>query len=140
MDFKEIALQIFKSAIESVLPENLIKNNLKIQNSNLIVEKDQYKISKIHVFGSGKASVRMAQAIEDILLDKIENGVVVCNYTQNLKKIKVVEGSHPVPTEKSLKAGEILLNEMSKLSENVVALAKKRGPSSSYTLVPSSSM
>ncbi len=118
MDFKEVALQIFKSAIESVLPENLIKHNLKIQNTNLFVENDSYKISKIHVFGSGKASVKMAQAIEDILLDKIESGVVVCNYTEKLKKIKVIEGSHPVPNEKSIKAGETLLKEMSQLSEN----------------------
>jgi hydroxypyruvate reductase/glycerate 2-kinase len=118
MDFKKIAVNIFKSSIESVLPENLIKTSLKIENSTLSIENDKYKISKIHVFGSGKASVRMAKAVEDILFDKIEEGIVVCNYTEKLKKIKVIEGSHPIPTEKSIKAGEILLNEISKLSEN----------------------
>ncbi len=118
MDLKNKAIEIFKSAVSSVLPENLIKTNLKYENQSLIVEKDVYPVKKFYVFGSGKASIKMAEAVEELFLDKIINGVVVCNYTKKLKKIKTVEGSHPVPTEKSIKGGEILIKEMSSLSEN----------------------
>ena len=118
MDYKKLALDIFKSAVNSVLPENLIKTNLKYKNNQLIVENDIYEIENFYVFGSGKASVKMAKAIEEILLDKILDGLVVCNYTDKLKKIKVMEGSHPVPTEKSIKAGETLLDKISNLKED----------------------
>ncbi len=118
MDLKKTAVEIFKSAVNSVLPDNLIKNSLNIYDSTLIIENDKYNIQKFYVFGSGKASVKMAEVIEELFLDKIEDGIVVCNYSKELKKIKVLEGSHPVPDEKSIKAGEILLSEMSKLSEN----------------------
>ena len=119
MNLRKLSIDLFLYGINSVKPENLIPEKISLKNSHLQIEGDKYPLKKgIYVYGSGKASVEMAKALEEILLDYITDGTVVCNYTQKLKKIKVIEGSHPVPDEKSLKAGETLLKEISSLKED----------------------
>ncbi len=119
MNLKKTGIDLFLYGIESVKPENLIPEKICLENSSIQIEGDKYSIKNgVYIFGSGKASVEMAKAIEKMLLDYIIDGTVVCNYTQKLKKIKVIEGSHPVPDEKSLIAGETLLKKISSLKEN----------------------
>ena len=116
---RELLISMFKNAIEGVHPKNLIPASLKIEGAHLHIENHQFSIpEKFYLFGSGKASVEMAKAVEKIALDRIKEGLVVCNYTEKLEKINVVEGSHPIPDEKSLQAGEILYEKMSSLKEN----------------------
>jgi len=118
MSLRKMSIDLFLYGIESVKPKNLIPEKLSLKGNVLEVEGDEYNIKNgVYIFGSGKASVEMAKALEKILSEFIIEGTVVCNYTQKLKKIKVIEGSHPVPDEKSLKAGEILLKKISSLKE-----------------------
>ena len=121
MNLKDFAKELFLKGIEAVLPSNLINESVSIQDSVLKIKKQFINLKNfenLYVFGSGKASVEMAKAVENLLFNHIKDGLVVCNYTENLRKIEVMEGSHPVPDEKSLKAGEALLEKMSSLSEN----------------------
>ena len=119
MNLKKMSIDLFLYGIESVKPENLIPEKVSLKKDAVEIGGDTYPIKNgFYIFGSGKASVEMAKAIEKMFLDYIIDGTVVCNYTQKLKKIKVIEGSHPVPDEKSLKAGETLLKEISSLKEN----------------------
>ncbi len=116
MKLREVAVDIFLKSISSVHPSVLIPEAVSLDGKILRVYNTEFKIpQKIYVFGSGKASVEMAKAVEKVLGSVIKGGVVVCNYYEKLEKIDVIEGSHPIPSEKSLKAGEILLNELSKL-------------------------
>ncbi len=116
---RELLISMFKTAIESVHPKNLIPTFLSFQKDYLEIENQKFLIPKpFYVFGSGKASVEMAKAVEKISADRIKGGLVVCNYTENLEKIDVIEGSHPIPDEKSLKAVDILYRRMSSLKEN----------------------
>ncbi|WP_456400217.1 glycerate kinase type-2 family protein [Persephonella sp.] len=116
MKLREVAVDIFLRSISSVHPSVLIPEAVSLDGKILRVYNTEFKIpQKIYVFGSGKASVEMAKAVEKVLGSVIKGGVVVCNYYEKLEKIDVIEGSHPIPSEKSLKAGEILLNELSKL-------------------------
>ena len=119
MNLRQMAVDIFLYAVESVKPKNLIPEALKITNHKLIISGDNYQIpEKIHIFGSGKASIEMAKVLENILGDKIVNGLVVCNYYEPLRKIKVIQGGHPVPNENSLKGAEELINSLKDLNEN----------------------
>ncbi len=116
---RELLISMFKTAIESVHPENLIPASLSFQKDYLEIENQKFPVPKpFYVFGSGKASVEMAKVVEKISADRIKEGLVVCNYTEKLEKIDVIEGSHPIPDEKSLKAGDILYRKMSSLKED----------------------
>ncbi len=119
MDFRDLALNLFLSAVEAVKPSNFIPSVLDLKDDFLCIKEKKIKIpEKIYIFGSGKASVEMAKAVENILYDRIKGGVVVCNYVEILKKIQVVKGSHPVPDENSLKAGDILYKKFTSLKKD----------------------
>ena len=62
-------------------------------------EVDLDGFSRILVLGAGKASARMAMALEDILGARISGGLVSVKYGHGepLKRIEVVEAGHPVP-------------------------------------------
>ncbi|RMA97758.1 glycerate kinase type-2 family protein [Hydrogenothermus marinus] len=137
MPLKEEALQIFDFALKSVLPENLIKDKIKIENNNLYIEKDIYPLKdKFYILGSGKASVSMAKAFEKYFLDYIEDGLVISNYTEKLKKVKVLEGSHPLPTEKTIDATKSLIEKIKSLKENDFFIYLLSGGSSALLELP----
>lgn len=119
MNLRQIAIDIFFNSVEAVKPKNLIPENIQIKDNQIKIQKDVYQINKkIYVFGSGKASVEMAKAIENIAYDIVEKGIIVCNYEEKLKKIKVIKGGHPVPDKGSLKGAETLIKELSSLKED----------------------
>ena len=139
MDYVDLLKKMFLSAVEAVHPKNLIYSSVEIDKKVLHIEREEFYIpDKVYVFGSGKASIEMAKAVEGILGEKIKEGVVICNYREKLKKIEVVEGSHPVPDENSLKAGDILYEKISSLSENDFFIYLLSGGSSSLVekLIP----
>ncbi len=65
------------------------------------------------VLGAGKASARMARAVEDILGARISQGLVSVKYghAEPLSRVKVIEGGHPTPDEK----GELAARRMAEL-------------------------
>ncbi|WP_456392019.1 glycerate kinase type-2 family protein [Persephonella sp.] len=119
MNLRQTAVDLFLKGVEAVRPENLIPSKLSLENNQLTVENKTYTIPEnIYVFGSGKASIEMAKAVESLLGNRIKDGLIVCNYTEKLKKLKVVKGNHPVPDRDSIKAGELLINGLSALNED----------------------
>ncbi len=117
MNYKDLLIYAFKKAVEEVLPDKVIYKNLKIKDRFIQIKDDLFPLKKFYLFGSGKASIKMAQAIEDLLADYIVDGLVVSNYEENLKKTIVIKGSHPVPDENSIKAGKLMLQKFSSLKE-----------------------
>ena len=101
-DLRKQADEIFKHVICTLDPEHLVEKKVSIQDSKLLVEQKEYNLSNyehIYVIGGGKACAPMAKAMERILGDRLDNGIVVVKYNHglSLKKIKIVEASHPIP-------------------------------------------
>ncbi|WP_457753786.1 glycerate kinase type-2 family protein [Thermococcus sp.] len=103
---KEIALTLMEEAIKSSDPYVAVKRALKMKDDKLIVMGKEFPIKgKIYVLAFGKAACSMARAVEEILRDKLEEGVAVTKYgyALPLKKIEVIEAGHPIPDENSMK-------------------------------------
>jgi hydroxypyruvate reductase len=72
---------------------------------------DLSRFREVVILGAGKAGAPMAAALETLLADRIERGLVVVKYAhvQPLEKVELVEAGHPVPDENGLDgAGRIL--------------------------------
>lgn len=73
-------LQIFKSCVSAVLPQNLIRQTVKYNptSQKLTIVDCTYDLEKKNVYlaGTGKAVQDMAREIEEILNSKIKHGVV----------------------------------------------------------------
>ena len=64
MDQRKEALEIFKSGVESVVPENLIRNNIALKDNILSCQDVFYDLTeyeRIYLVGFGKASAGMAK-------------------------------------------------------------------------------
>ena len=116
------AESIFRAGVKAVDPRPLVKEHLKIV-SNPSSDKDYYlqfsdglnkrrysleDFDRILVIGAGKASATMAQGIEDVLGDKIDDGLVVVKYghTAPLERIRTREAGHPIPDSAGLEGSK----------------------------------
>lgn len=119
MTNREKMMSIFTDALSSVLPGNLVRDTLKYEAGVLTIEERSYRLGDyrgVHVFGSGKASIETARAVKAVLGDRVTDGLVVSNYDAAIDGIDVFESSHPVLTQKSIRAAEILMEKLSALS------------------------
>ncbi len=104
---------IFKAAVERVNPEKMISRFLTVQDNILKVDlpdtpfqTDLSRFDKVLVLGTGKATAKMALALEKILGSRIHDGFisVKTGHTEDLSLIRTREAAHPVPDENSVAA------------------------------------
>jgi glycerate 2-kinase len=140
MDLRQAIFDIFKAGLNAVLPEDMILDAVKLADDAIDVLGRRFAITKgsrIHVFGSGKASIGAAKVLEDILQDRIADGLIVSNYyDSSLNKINVCVGAHPTPDERSISAAERLISGLSVLSKDDLFLYVLSGGSSSLIEKP----
>lgn len=92
---------------------------------------------RLVVVGAGKASARMAQAVETHWSGPLE-GVVVTRYGHGApcETIKIIEASHPVPDAAGVAATEEILSAVSDLTEDDLVLALISGGGSALLTAP----
>lgn len=116
------ALAIFKAGVKAVDPVEAIQNHLKIEKNILIVNKKKTDLSgfdRISVIGTGKASAAMARAMEDILGERLNAGIVITKYNHALPlgKVQVIEAGHPVPDEAGFRGARQIVRFLEKTDE-----------------------
>jgi len=120
---RKLARSIFEAAVESVLPDRLISRSVSLKENALHIHDTVHALrqdQKVSVFGSGKASVGMAKSLLPLLKNQVAGGIIVTSRLtdDNLSPLLVVEGSHPVPDEKSISGAELLINGLSQLNSD----------------------
>lgn len=129
---KKTALDIFKSAINSVTAENLFNNRIKVENNVLIVPGKVYDLSQfenLYVIGAGKASAHLAKALETKLGPFIKDGAVITKYghTVPCDKIRIYEAGHPVPDLNSIKYSSEIVKIAQKAQTNDLVICLLSG-------------
>lgn len=109
-----VALSIYQDVIEGVRGSALIEASVRRDGNILYVQDEAIHLSgfnRIRVAGAGKASVAMAEGLENVLGHHISDGLIITKRgdAQRLNRCEVIEASHPVPDESSLVAGERML-------------------------------
>lgn len=104
--------RIFRAGLQRADPYAMIADHVRLDGETLVVQFetetrrfDLGQFQRVYVFGAGKASARMAQAVEAILGERITAGVVAVKYqhTAPLTRIRLIEAAHPLPDEASLR-------------------------------------
>lgn len=103
------ALDIAEYALSQANPYLKTKELVKLEGDILHVGEASFDLNehgRIYVLGAGKATYPMAKALDEILADRITDGVVICKHGQDgsLKHCKMRFGGHPVPDESGHKA------------------------------------
>lgn len=118
---RRIAMTLLESAMSAADPRNLVREAIRIRGDELEIRGFSLDLShynRIIVVGGGKASGRMAEALEERLRDRIGSGIlnVPKGTARNFKTktIKLNEAQHPLPDEGGLKG----VKEMMELLRN----------------------
>ena len=135
------ANEIFKHVLGTLDPEQLVKEKVSILDSTLVVEEREYDLNNyenIYVVGGGKACAPMAKAMEDILGDKIDDGLIVVKYNHGLplKKIETIEASHPIPDKNGVRGTSNILRLLSKTGEKDLIICLISGGGSALLVQP----
>ncbi|HTD44420.1 MAG TPA: glycerate kinase [Bryobacteraceae bacterium] len=98
------ALAIFRAAVRAADPRQAVLAHVKVDGPALAVGKQRYKLAdfdRIRVIGAGKASARMAQALELLLGKRISDSCinVTSGNTVRLRRICLHEAGHPIPDQ-----------------------------------------
>ncbi len=106
--------EIFTAGLKAVEPQKRVSAVCRIIDDRLVVGGQSFELASfehIYVIGAGKASAAMGKAIEELIGNRLTDGLinVKYGYTTPLKKIRLVEAGHPLPDENGLRgAAEIL--------------------------------
>lgn len=111
---REDMMTVLAAALQAVDPAQAVRNCVRREGARLTVGDASYDLEsyrRILVVGAGKASGPMAQALEEILGDRLEGGVVNVKegYAVPTQRVELVEAAHPVPDENGLLGTERIL-------------------------------
>ena len=95
---------IFAAAIRAADPGDALLRSLRIEGKRMTAAGAIYdldRFERIVVVGAGKASSRMALALERILGSRIADGLILVKegHAEKLDFIEQIEASHPIPNE-----------------------------------------
>lgn len=130
---RRIVLDVLEAGLAAPDPYENVKKIVRIEGNRLIVghpelslppgrpalEFDLTQVGHIYVVGGGKVAQRQAEALEEILGDRISDGQINAKKGDSirLKRIPVTLAGHPIPDEDSV-AG----------AQRIVALERQAGP------------
>jgi hydroxypyruvate reductase len=98
------ALSIFRASLDAAGPEKAVLRHLSLSGSTLRAGGRRYDLNRfdrVLVTGAGKASARMARAVEKLLGRRVAGGLINTKYghLEKLRRIELNECGHPVPDE-----------------------------------------
>lgn len=150
--FKRELIDIYKYAIETVKPEHLVKNAIKIEDGHLIVSdpinrdvkscKFDLKENQLHIIGGGKCVLNMAKGLAQVAtnLNKFSHGCLSLpigfksiiqedpNTADLLKNLDIqicLGSSNNLPDEDSLVASKTILDKITLASNEDEANNKR---------------
>ena len=138
---RQDALAIFRAALKAADPVLAVRRFLRREGNLLIAGAKRYplhRFERIFVLGAGKASARMASAVETILGARITGGLVVTKYDHGLalKRVRLVESAHPVPDEAGVEAARLLGEIADQATERDLIIMLMSGGASALTPYP----
>jgi len=138
---RQHARAVFTAALKAVDPVEAVLRYVKRVDDGLQVGEHRFAFNdydRILVVGAGKAGAPMARALEDLLGDRISDGVIVVKEGHGLPlaHVRIHEASHPVPDERGIKGAEEILALVKDAGERDLVLCLISGGGSALLVAP----
>lgn len=133
--------EIFNKALQAVHPSSLIRENVQLKENILTVGGKIWSLKSgqnIHVIATGKAAGTMSRAMEEVLGNRLKSGVAIAPAGSKTKTsiVHQLEGSHPVPDNKSVEATKKLLDLVRNIPSHDILFYLLSGGTSSLLCLP----
>jgi len=138
---KEDCLDIFRSGVDAVDPYEAMKRYVRLCGEKLMVGDecvDLAQYQRISLIGAGKATASMALALEEILGDRLESGLIIVKYghLQKLSQTTIIEAGHPVPDEAGFAGAQRLATQAESFSAGDLVFCLMSGGGSALLPYP----
>ncbi|TET46060.1 glycerate kinase [Candidatus Aerophobetes bacterium] len=135
------ARKIFMAGVERVEPARAVKSFVHLEDSTLTVNMREYdlnQIKNIYIVGAGKAAAPMALAVEEILGNWINEGLINTKYGHglSLNRIELKEAGHPLPDEAGMRGAETILSLIEKAKNEDLIICLISGGGSALLPLP----
>lgn len=136
-----ILRRLLAAGLSAVDPAEALRRHVKRTGNILNIGEHRYDLrerKRVVAVGAGKASARMAAALEDLLKDRLDEGLVVVKYghTCPTRTIDILEAGHPIPDQAGRRAAARLLTLVRRLSEQDLLFVLLSGGASSLLPAP----
>jgi hydroxypyruvate reductase len=133
--------RILAAGLDAVDPGEAVERFVQRENDKLRIANKLYSLEKdrrIFIIAIGKASLPMAESLADILGDRLTGGVVIPKHAagRTLNLLTIMEGSHPIPDERSLSAGRKVIELLSGLRADDLVFCLISGGGSALMAAP----
>ena len=136
-----LLIGIFNAALAAVDPYRAVLKSAQVRDGCLYVDGIRYDLAafdRIIAVGAGKATARMALAIETLLGERISAGLIVVKdgHTVPLAIIEQVEAAHPVPNEAGQAGTRRILEMVRAAGERTLVVCLLSGGASALLVAP----
>ena len=134
-------MEIFNAALTAVDPYTAVTRAVIIENNSIHAAGAAYDLdaySRILLVGAGKATARMALAIEDAIGERITEGLIIVKkgHTTPLRAVKQIEAGHPLPDEAGVQGTQRILELVRRADEKTLVICLLSGGGSSLLVAP----
>jgi glycerate 2-kinase len=130
---------ILEEGLRAADPERAVSESLRLEQGALRVCGRRFALKgRVYVLAFGKASVGMARAVERLLKDRIEDGIVIAPHPseRGLSKLRLRVGTHPSPSGANVAATLEALELARGLGRDDILLVLISGGGSSLLCLP----
>jgi glycerate-2-kinase len=141
MPNKKLLHVAFCDLIKKITPQSLINKQCSFKDDVLKIQNSMFNLTNyknIYLFGSGKAVLPMAEAMQDLLKNKIAKTLLIGAYDKNLslENTTYIKSTHPLPSSMSIKAAKKLKKELESLKHDDFFIYLLSGGTSSLLELP----
>ncbi len=135
------AQAIFMAGLRAVAPSDAVGRHCRRDANHLHIGPNAYDldaVERIFVVGAGKATAAMAQAVEALIGQRIDDGLICVKYghTAPLKYIRIIEAGHPLPDANGAAAADQIFSLVKQAKANDLVIVLISGGGSALLPLP----
>lgn len=135
------ALSIMEEGYKAIDTTGVVKGKVTLVDGVLTLEGNSYTLKdyeRVFIVGFGKASCKAVQALEEVLGDELDGGIVIDKHASVCKVVNVYQGSHPLPSSHNVEVSQKIADLAESLTEKDLAIVVVSGGGSALLCWPMS--
>lgn len=137
---RNAALGIVEAGLHAIDTEEVIRKTVRREGDTLLIDGERIALSgsgRLLIAGVGKCAARAAAELEHILGDRLHAGFILAvGEVPPMQKVRVVQGTHPFPSQINTDASRELLKFCSGLAETDTVIFLVTGGGSTLLCLP----
>ena len=138
-DRMAVALDAVEAGIDAARPENVLRDAVAVANGTVTVGEATYDLTNyedVLLLGGGNAAGRTASHLAEALGSTLSGGVAVTDDPAPAGPVRVIEGTHPIPSEANRDGTRRLLERARAAGSDTLVVVAVTGGGSALFAAP----